>query len=231
MFDNIKQGEVSNRVKTVQTALRALRKYNGDLDGDFGPKTLAALIAWETDFHDLGQVDETEFAVLSDIAAKEVIIQLPTIISSKKELLAIYGQPWINQSAWAAANLSYAKVPATFRNAIPNLRIYCHRYIVPVVEETFAKLDHERLSATIKTFDGCWNVRPVRGYENAKPPIYSIHSWALALDLNEATNELGTKGSQDSGMLLVFKELGWVWGGDFPRQDPMHFQMVAANVY
>ena len=69
------------------------------------------------------------------------------------------------------------------------------------------------------TFDGCFNNRPQKGGTKL-----STHAWGISVDLNAATNALGTSGDMDARVVEIFKEEGFVWGGEFGRPDPMHFQ-------
>src|ERR1700744_5557816 len=50
--------------------------------------------------------------------------------------------------------------------------------------KAFKELEAAGLHTEIKTYDGCYNDRPVRGSEN----VASLHSWACAIDLNAANN-------------------------------------------
>jgi len=51
-----------------------------------------------------------------------------------------------------------------------------------------------------------------------------MHSFGAALDLNAETNQLGTPGDMDAGLVQLFEACGWTWGGRWKRSDPMHFQ-------
>ena len=53
----------------------------------------------------------------------------------------------------------------------------------------------------------------------------SNHSFGLALDLNVPGNQRGTVGEMDRGVVAIFKEWGFGWGGDWGYTDPMHFEM------
>jgi hypothetical protein len=80
-----------------------------------------------------------------------------------------------------------------------------------------------KLQDLLLTFDGCFNIRMVRGTND----LFSAHSYGLAIDLNCNTNELGQKtgGMYDQKDLVeCFTKEGFDWGGDFHgRKDPMHF--------
>lgn len=74
----------------------------------------------------------------------------------------------------------------------------------------------------LKTFDGCFNIRLVRG-SNSAP---SAHSYGLAIDINAEENPMGSELKTEFSLDFVkcFTIQGFDWGGDFKtRKDPMHF--------
>lgn len=83
---------------------------------------------------------------------------------------------------------------------------------------------HDRnFGALLRTYDGCFNIRMVRGTNN----MFSAHSYGLAIDINADENPLG---ATDGGFfsypefVKCFTEQGFAWGGHFHgRKDPMHF--------
>ena len=46
-----------------------------------------------------------------------------------------------------------------------------------------------------------------------------------AVDLNVSTNQLGTEGDMPPRIVEIFERWGFVWGGDWSRPDPMHFEL------
>lgn len=81
----------------------------------------------------------------------------------------------------------------------------------------------KNLGGVLKTFDGCFNIRMVRG----STASFSAHSYGLALDLNAALNPLGAMygGFYDQPEFVrCFTSQGFSWGGNWQhRRDPMHF--------
>jgi hypothetical protein len=84
-------------------------------------------------------------------------------------------------------------------------------------------LKDKGLGDLLVTFEGCFNIRMVRG-SSASP---SLHSYALALDLNASLNPLGAikHGFYDHpDFVKCFTDQGFDWGGHWAhRKDPMHF--------
>jgi hypothetical protein len=106
----------------------------------------------------------------------------------------------------------------------PVTRQWVNKDLIAPLEAVFKELEVTGLWQELKTFDGLWVVRFKRGINE-----YSIHSWALALDLNAMLNPLGIKWGSRKGMfsakfLAVWRKHGFTCGADFSRGDSMHFQ-------
>ena len=95
--------------------------------------------------------------------------------------------------------------------------------MVDKLDRVFLQIIDEGLTDEIKSWDGCFNVRMVRGSKDT----YSLHSWGIAVDINAATNALGADGDMHPRLVEIFKAHGFDWGGDFKRVDKMHFQLSA----
>lgn len=100
-------------------------------------------------------------------------------------------------------------------------QLYCHKLLAPVFLDVFDAIRRENLRGEIRTFGGCFSYRPKRAGSKL-----STHSWAIAIDINPETNAMGTKGNMHPGIVEIFEEHGFKWGGDWPARskDPMHFQ-------
>lgn len=103
----------------------------------------------------------------------------------------------------------------------PVERIYCNKDMQAPLLQAFKNVRDLSLIEYLQTFDGCFYIRMVRGARSKT----SWHSYALALDIDAASNALGTQGTIHPDLVACFKEAGFIWGGDFhTRKDPMHFQ-------
>jgi hypothetical protein len=130
-------------------------------------------------------------------------------------------------------------VPPELEIGVIPRRIYCNRDIIIPLSKAFNSLIGTAFVKELKTWDGCYNARAIRGYEErykqarkAKDIIsamrfLSVHSWGCAVDVNAFENGLGTKGKISPGFVKCFKDAGFDWGGDFKgRKDPMHMQLA-----
>jgi LysM repeat protein len=102
--------------------------------------------------------------------------------------------------------------------------LYCHKELKDIFPEVFVQIERAGLRDKIKTFGGCFNYRTKRNGSKI-----STHSWAIAIDLNPTSNLMGTAGDMDEGIVEIFREHGFTWGGDWPgrSKDPMHFQFCS----
>lgn len=103
-------------------------------------------------------------------------------------------------------------------------QITCHKLLAETFTNVFARIQSAGLEQTITTFGGCFAFRPQRTGTKL-----STHSWGIAIDLNPDSNEQGTGGNIHSGIIAIFKQAGFEWGGDWQGRvrDPMHFQFCA----
>lgn len=126
---------------------------------------------------------------------------------------------------WEGQHLSRASLPFSIRLSgnpeTPVTKIYCHKKLVDIFSGTFGAINEEGLADRVKTYGGCFNFRLKR-----KGGKLSTHSWGIAVDLNVETNQMGTTGDMDEGVVTIFRRFGFKWGGDWPGRDkdPMHFQ-------
>lgn len=88
------------------------------------------------------------------------------------------------------------------------------------------KTTEERKAAGILCFDGTYNPRPMRGGS-----AWSMHAWAIAIDLNADKNGNATSWPAKAVMPLEVMECfaaeGFLAAGAFWGRDAMHFQATS----
>lgn len=150
------------------------------------------------------------------------------------KLIARYGNPMRNPKAFESEWMIMWNVPMWIDTHIPALpnRMYVNKDIVPVLEHTLNNIISLGAYKEIKTYDGLFNIRYIRGSKTK----LSIHSWGLAIDLNAANNPLGKTKAESIALGLnpfstlfdeVWRDAGWTCGIDFKRGDGMHFEYTA----
>ncbi len=102
---------------------------------------------------------------------------------------------------------------------LPN-KIYCNKDLVQPLQDAFQKIIDRGLTDQVKTWDGCFNIRKKRGLKS-----WSTHSWAISVDFNAAWNRLGQKPQMSDELVKCFTDAGFDWGGNWKREDGMHFQL------
>lgn len=115
---------------------------------------------------------------------------------------------------WDVPKYIWENIPA-----IPR-RIYCNREMIVPLEVAFLNIIDRRLSHLVKTWDGCFNIRRMRGYRS-----WSLHSWGIAIDINAAWNGLGKEPQMPMELVQCFFDADFEWGGFWKRKDGMHFQL------
>ena len=100
-------------------------------------------------------------------------------------------------------------------------RLAVHKLVAPLFTAVFTDIQNQGLKDTVKSCGGVFNWRMKRGQTKA-----STHTWGIAIDLNVATNAMGTTGDMDPRLVALFEGYGFTWGGRWSgkNQDPMHFQ-------
>jgi D-alanyl-D-alanine carboxypeptidase/Putative peptidoglycan binding domain len=191
-----------------------------DVDGILGPATWAAM---------------RRALAPPDSLTGVVPATMPAVPIGFGEIIATFGDPRpllepngtitpTNLARWERQILAACSVP--FELTVGGgdgemIRSFqCHRLLTGVFEAVFDELDRRGLRSAIKTWDGTFAFRAIRGETHL-----SVHAFGAAIDLNAATNPLGGPGDMSPDVIAVFQHFGFLWGGDFhARKDPMHFQ-------
>lgn len=147
-----------------------------------------------------------------------------------------YGLP---NAAFQRKYLVMWDVPTDIIKAMPMVpkRLYINKDFITPLENALRCLVIRGFASELKTWDGLYNNRPIRGYEarykaavaagnlELAAKYLSTHSWATAIDVNAAWNGLGKVPKLSKGFVKCFTDNGFVWGGNFKRQDGMHFEL------
>ena len=135
-----------------------------------------------------------------------------------KDCMQVMGQPDLQMEQQFLTLRSYARFRSKIK-AIPN-NLYINKAMASPLEKAFQNLVDDGLGDLIRTWDGCFNIRKQRGSS-----VWSLHSYALALDINAAWNGLGKTPTMDRRIVRCFARAGFDWGGYWQRPDGMHFQL------
>jgi hypothetical protein len=116
------------------------------------------------------------------------------------------------------------RIPLSWDRSKSIDRILCHARIASLFSRVFEEIEKADMKEHIYTFGGCYNFRMKRGLEKL-----STHCWGIAIDLNPDSNRMGSAGDMYPGIIEIFREFGFKWGGDWPgkSKDPMHFQFCS----
>lgn len=128
-------------------------------------------------------------------------------------------------------------MPADITDIMPVVpkRLYINKVLIIPLENALRCLLIRGKAKELKTWDGLYNNRPIRGYEKKfaatqDPKYISTHAWGTAIDVNAAWNGLGKTPTLSAGFVKCFTDNGFVWGGTFKRKDGMHFELDTAFI-
>lgn len=132
---------------------------------------------------------------------------------------------WTDELKWCATCVIPADIAQNWVKTAtgnPTLHVYCNKDMAIPLMIALDNVKTRGLLNELKTFDGCYEVRDIRGI----PGKMSAHSYAMAIDVNASQNPLGKQGLMTLPFIQCWKDAGFVWGGDFSRRDAMHFSML-----
>lgn len=151
-----------------------------------------------------------------------------------KDCLKKWGTPiptvkWENATGlvvWKSSSLGILEEEYK-KSCLPS-KVYMNKLMIEPFTNGIKDLISKKLLTTIRTWDGCYNIRRMKVVKNGKIAFsskYSLHSWGIAFDIDAAWNRLGKKGDLNPAIVEIFKKNGFDWGGDFKVEDSMHFQL------
>lgn len=159
----------------------------------------------------------------------------PDVPDGYDQIVATYGDPRpylspdgtisdAKKDEWERNTLAKGTLPYPVPIDANNFKttFYAHRKLISSFEAVFGEVARLGLKDQIKSFDGIYNFRPIRG----TTARVSLHAFGAAIDINASTNPLGSStGDMSPQIIEIFRHFGFFWGGDFhARPDPMHFQ-------
>ncbi len=103
------------------------------------------------------------------------------------------------------------------------LKLYCNKDFAMPFMNALKQAMKQGVAHELIEYGGVFNIRLRRGSTTQ----YSIHSWAIAVDLNMTTNALGAKPQMSKELVKCFTDNGFEWGGNWKRKDGMHFQLAS----
>ncbi len=151
------------------------------------------------------------------------------MILQPKDCLRQFGDPRKGENEY----MIVWNVPENYTAFITNLpkKLYINAMIKFPLQTAFDALIREGIGNELKTWDGCFNIRVMTGYDrvniataNAEDVHWSLHSWGLGIDVNAKENKCGDIPKLSEEFVRCFERNGWDWGGKFTRFDGMHFQ-------
>jgi hypothetical protein len=121
------------------------------------------------------------------------------------------------EKAWVDSNIATASVSIIGE-------VTCHRLMIPQLQAALSEIESAGLADELRPDDygGCYVPRFID--RNPSLPL-SMHAFGLAVDINVSTNQLGTEGDMNPRIVEIFERWGFVWGGEWSRPDPMHFEL------
>jgi hypothetical protein len=207
----------------LAVAVAGWQKENGlAVDGVIGPNT------WKL----------VKVALSPPAAPTGVLPGLPPVPHGFEGVIATFGDPRPlmgngslskeNAAIWERRTLAKGTLPFSIpldpKRPTKGVKttFYAHRKLVPAFVGVFEEIARLGLQPHVHSWGGIYNFRPIRG---AKKAHLSLHCFGAAIDLNSESNALNTDGDMHPGIVEVFEQFGFLWGGNFgSRPDPMHFQ-------
>lgn len=137
---------------------------------------------------------------------------------TSKQCFAKWGDPTVTTNE--LKYMTVWDVPSHLEIGVIPKKLYCNKLMIGPLTQAFSNLIERGYVKELKTFDGCFNVRKMRGLG-----AQSLHSWGIAIDVNAAWNGLGKDPQLSEGFVKCFTDCGFDWGGTWTRKDGMHFQL------
>lgn len=221
-----RKGDRTSGVMVIQRHLKSRLFYTASIDGDYGPMTEKAVMEFQfkKNLHVdgvVGPITLRALGILEDSLPPEPTLQIPNGIS---QIQSTFGDP-LEPGYWKEYS-GFCATPEELNHCFTyefegKHGFWCNKLLIPRFQSVFAEIVRQYLSCKLYSFDGCFNIRYIRGIKKL-----STHSWGISVDLNADTNRLGHEPQMDIGVVKAFETFGFIWGGRFRRKDGMHFQFA-----
>jgi len=214
-------------VRKLQEDLKSLRLYRKKIDGKFGRFTREAVLSFQERYFVDGIVDNHTTQAIDRAVTSWANRKLNIIVSVPHGVDEIEEQ--FGKIEYVDVDGGYIQITNDFASNIerydyPIIGLqYLHKDLIPVFKKVLEEIRDRGLDNEIKQI-GTWC--PRHKMYNLRYGL-SMHSYGIAIDVNQATNLPGTRGNINMGIVEVFERFGFEWGGRWNRRrDPMHFQLA-----
>jgi hypothetical protein len=116
--------------------------------------------------------------------------------------------------SWYDANIVTRSVPLLGQ-------VTCNEAFFPALVGALRDVEAAGLGDEIHTYSGCYAARTVARMPTSPP---SNHAYGAAIDINAPENAYGSTPTIDPRIVTIFKQWGFLWGGDYLTPDGMHFE-------
>lgn len=132
---------------------------------------------------------------------------------------ALYNEVWVVPEDILKA-FSHVKFTLLGTIGFPK-KIFINKMFRPRLERALRNLIARGFAKELTRWDGVFVIRlKVTGKS------MSLHSWAIACDVNAWENGYGVKPKLSKGFVKCFTDEGLDWGGNWKIPDGMHFQLA-----
>lgn len=138
----------------------------------------------------------------------------PNLLETQNKHFELWIVPQEIQSAF-----SHVRFSALGTIGFPK-KIFINKDFKPALEKALKNLIERGLTQELKTWDGVFIIRTKRALTSL-----SLHSWAIAVDVNAFENQLNKTPKLSPAFVKCFTDAGMDWGGTWTRKDGMHFQL------
>jgi hypothetical protein len=179
----------------------------------------------------IGSTEDGLWGPKSSLACREYLRKLfpsPAPFPKQSGVTEFYGPHGVPGGYTPPTKIITLPFPIYFEGR-PVLKLAPHEKCANSLLRVFERLsevyptEELRKNAGITTYDGLYNPRRMRGGSS-----WSMHSWAIAIDLNADQNGLNTswptKATMPLEVMECFAKEGWTSAGAFWGNDAMHFQ-------